>query len=70
MNQWKKESLLKRVGKPEEIASKIQTTFEFSIKVGLLCIEVIKFFSCNDSSFITGQVLYVDGGYSVRGIGY
>eukprot|EP00210_Caulerpa_lentillifera_P001749 g1679.t1 len=32
--------------------------------------KVIRFFSCDDSSFVTGQTLYADGGYSVRGLGY
>jgi len=61
---------MKKTGKPEEIASEIPKTLEMSISVWLPCIEAIKFFSTEDSSFVTGQILYVDGGYSVRGLGY
>lgn len=57
-------------GKPEEIANEINKTLELSIYVWFPCLEVIRFFSTDDSSFVTGQVLYVDGGYSIRGLGY
>jgi len=40
--------LLKRMGKPEEIA------------------EAVMFFASNKASYITGQTIFVDGGFTIK----
>jgi len=59
------ETPLHRLGKPEEVARKIPVGWSLDRVVDF--VDAVAFLSSKKSAYITGHVLNIDGGMSIKG---